>query len=150
MDTKDGSLKSLFGKSLEQWNNFISWLEANKNSETLILASGSPICPINKNIIDHPELAQTSDGLLGYPEFLEQLVENVNEICPNAQLIWVAGDPHFSSCAQIKISSKGKSVNITSITASGLHSAIPFANADPYEYRWDDKQTIEYVEVVVV
>lgn len=139
---KNGSLGSLFGDSLIQWHAFIEWLSSKSDSEVLVLASGSPLCPVEKNIIKHPKLAAQSDSLLAYPEFLNRLVLAIDAHCPNASVIWLAGDPHFSSVANVTIETQGKHLHLTSITASGLYAALPFANSSTHNYRWDSKQTL--------
>jgi len=146
---KDGSLKSLFGEDLTQWNEFVSWLGRQQNTPVLFLASGSPLCPVSKKIVSHPQTALESDALLAYPEFLENLLEQLHRNCQKTHIVWLAGDPHFSSIANVKLSSRGKQAQLTSITASGLYAAIPFANASTHEYEWDTPQTLNLDNVQI-
>lgn len=140
---KDGSLISLFGTDLAQWHGLKDWLRENKQANVLVLASGSPLCPIRKHIVKYPQLANELDNLLAYPDFLAGIVDQISNVCPESRIIWLAGDPHFSSIAILTLRAADKCINVTSITASGLYATMPFANASTHEYCWDKPQSIE-------
>lgn len=146
---RNGSIESLFGSELVQWNGFKDWLEHHRSADVLIFASGSPLCPITKRFVSHPELAHQSDGLLAYSGFLEKMIEHLALHYSDKHIIWLAGDPHFSSTANVRLSANSRSINLTCITASGLYSAIPFANASIHEYTWDKSQTLNLNHVKI-
>lgn len=122
----------------EQWLALEQWLITQASQPVIFLVSGSPIAPVSRAICQHPALAVNDDSLLAYPAFLSRLASIITRNNVSGQLVWLCGDPHFSCTASLTITAAdGSMVDITQVCSSGLYAPIPFANANPASYLWD-------------
>ena len=121
-----------------QINGFERWLTEHKNEEVLFIASGSTIAPISQDIVKANSLASNSDRLIAYPGFLEKIIHLLANLASEKTIIWLTGDPHFSSLTKCSLQQDNKAINIYQICSSGIYSPIPFANDNPNKYIWNE------------
>lgn len=126
----------------EQLNAFEQWLENQRKSPVIMLASGSPIGPVSRAIINAPALAKYDDSLLSYPRFLARVAELITLYAANKKIVWLTGDPHLSCVLKLTITTKISSVNIIQICCSGLNAPLPFANAQSGDFDWVSSFTL--------
>ena len=123
----------------EQWQALEQWLIAEADEPVIFLVSGSPIAPVTRAICQYPELAVNDDSLLAYPAFLSRLTKLIVEHNVTGHLVWLCGDPHLSCTAQFSLTAPdGSMVKVTQVCSSGLYAPIPFANANPSAYSWEE------------
>lgn len=121
---------------VSQLQGFKSWLASHKH-EIVIIATGSPLGPISRAMIESPALAQTDDSLLAYPRFLAFVVEVLAQQAPGKKIVWLTGDPHLSCVVSLMLESGASRVSVLQICSSGLNSPLPFVNAQKGDYDWD-------------
>lgn len=123
----------------KQWQALGQWLLAHAEEVVIFIVSGSPIAPVSRTLCQYPEVAANDDSLLAYPAFLAGLVDLVANQKVAGHIVWLCGDPHFSCTAELSLTSaEGNVMNLTQICSSGLYAPIPFANANPAAYNWDE------------
>ncbi len=115
---------------------FEKWLTSHKE-QVLMIASGSPLCPVSRAVTASPALAETDDSLLAYPRFLAFVIKALAQHAAGKKIIWLTGDPHFSCVATLELSSAGYTVPVVQVCCSGLNAPLPFANAQKGDYDWD-------------
>ncbi len=131
----------------DQLDAFGQWVENMRGSENkvIFLASGSHLGPIEKDMVANPWLFLNHDGLLGYPGFIKEIVELLQKQGGEKQIVWLTGDPHFSSVNEIDLLCNGSKeterIKIWNICASGLYSPAPFANSKKNKFEFDALQT---------
>jgi|GEM_PF-324659 len=152
-ETSRSERRALIGD--RQAKIFADWLadQATAGNEVIFIASGAPLAPVVRDVVEHPSLAAWSDDLNAYPGFLLELTKlllryqdtvfrNVGHL---PTIFWLSGDLHFSFDAdvrlKIKATNQNLSVDVRHICASGLHAPIPFTNEDPNNYDWGNAPT---------
>ncbi len=133
-------LESLIGD--DQAAEFNTWVDKNKACKTLFICTGSPVLPISRDFVRHPEMSPTSDTLIAYSGFLKFFIETLADY--SGKVVLLSGDPHLSCRGSATLSLRGKdhSVMIESIVASPLNGPFPFANAKEKDFLWRQDQQI--------
>ncbi|MDP2126482.1 MAG: GMC family oxidoreductase N-terminal domain-containing protein [Pseudohongiella sp.] len=128
--------------NVEQLEAFEQWLESQRRSPVIMLASGSPIGPVSRALIQAPALAKYDDSLLAYPRFLVKVTELLAQHAANKTIVWLTGDPHLSCVLKLNLQTHTSSIDILQICCSGLNSPLPFANAQAGDFDWDTQFSI--------
>ncbi|MBB6558435.1 cholesterol oxidase [Acidovorax soli] len=119
----------------EQMEAIEDWLTAHPKGPKL-LCSGSVFALPENRFVAQPATCIAADNWLGYPASWRRLVRFIvkNEI---EGLIFVAGDYHLSALVEIELSSQGKSVKALNLVCSAWNASLPFANAQPSDFSFD-------------
>lgn len=119
----------------EQMCAIEGWLQAHPKGPKL-LCSGSVFALPENRFVAEPTTCVAADNWLGYPASWRRLVRFIvrNEI---EGLIFVAGDYHLSALVEIELSSQGKSVTALNLVCSAWNASLPFANAQPSDFTFD-------------
>lgn len=111
------------------------WLLAHPKGPKL-LCSGSVFALPEKRFVAEPATCLSADNWLGYPASWRRLVRFIvqNEI---EGLIFVAGDYHLSALVEVELTSQGKSAMALNLVCSAWNASLPFANAQPSDFTFD-------------
>lgn len=123
----------------EQSTALQRWVHCHKDRPVLVLASGSPLAPLSRDMLAHPALAATHDSLLAYPQFLRDIIELLHGLDASQRIVWLTGDPHFSCFAELKLACGHRQINLTQVCCSGLYAPMPFVNANINDYDWEQR-----------
>jgi cholesterol oxidase len=128
---------------IEQLEAFEKWLESQRRSPVIMLASGTPIGPVSRSLINSPALAKYDDSLLAYPRFLAKVTDLLALHCADKTIVWLTGDPHLSCVVKLSVKTNNSRINILQICCSGLNAPLPFANAQTGDFDWDTDFTLQ-------
>lgn len=119
----------------EQMEAIEAWLTDHPKGPKL-LCSGSVFALPENRFVAQPATCIAADNWLGYPASWRRLVRFIvkNEI---EGLIFVAGDYHLSALVELELSSQGKSVKALNLVCSAWNASLPFANAQPSDFSFD-------------
>jgi len=113
-----------------------AWLLAHPKGPKL-LCSGSVFALPENRFVAEPATCIAADNWLGYPASWRRLVRFIvdNDI---EGLIFVAGDYHLSALVELELSSQGKSAKALNLVCSAWNASLPFANAQPSDFTFDE------------
>ena len=119
----------------EQQAGFRAWIARQRDSESpIFFSTGSSLIPITKARAEAPELTLKEDGLLGYTGFLAWLTSELQPVRAR-RIVWLSGDVHSSSCAELELRLPDKDpVSVIGIASSGLFAPLPFINTASRSY----------------
>ncbi|NKB62166.1 MAG: hypothetical protein GKR95_08530 [Gammaproteobacteria bacterium] len=142
-----------------------------KAAKTIFIVSGTPLAPVKRDFARFPKCLVNQDNLLAFPIFLGDILDALNklkntiekelkeeleerkksgieengikkQLIAEKEIIWLTGDPHFSSANRIILkrhnSSESEQVAILNVCASGLYCPIPFVNDNMRSYDFVD------------
>ncbi|MCB1647713.1 MAG: alkaline phosphatase D family protein, partial [Pseudomonadales bacterium] len=100
-----------------------------------IVVCGSVIGPVSDALAANSARHWTDDTWLGYPATIAWLTDLL--ISRDArQLVFIAGDLHFSAVAALNFRHGEQQVEALQIVASGFYSPLPFTNSRRKDYCW--------------
>ena len=121
------------------------WLVNSDNKDKpKFIVSGSALAPVTRKFTQQQWLWRNNDGWAGYPKTWRKLVRHIvdNQI---RNVVFIAGDYHFSALAKLTLHSNGKNPVIAyQIAASALFAPLPFANAKRGEYDWTNANEVPF------
>lgn len=126
-----------------QLQAFEAWLQrlAEESAPVVMLASGSPLGPVSRDLVAAPALAAHADNLLAYPMFLSRLVHVFAQLKRSydwsPRIVWLTGDPHLSCLVELTLTADQEQLSLTQVCCSGLFAPLPFINARAVDYEWD-------------
>lgn len=115
--------------SEDQQKGFQAWLLAQQRAnKPIFFSTSSSLIPLTKEQVEFPELSLDDDGLLSYSGFLEWLAAELRSV-RSRTIVWLSGDVHTSSFADIALAAEGcESVSLVGVASSGLFAPLPFIN----------------------
>jgi cholesterol oxidase len=125
-----------------QWRALENWLgqfddKSPYRNHPKFIFSASVVAPVSRDFQDHPELWRREDGWAGYPASLAALVRLIMEK-QIQHVVFVGGDLHFSAFGRLTLELDGYTpITAWQIVSSGLYAPMPFANADPRDFDWN-------------
>ena len=123
---------------------FRQWLDdahAQMPDRPKFVFAGQVLAPIPRDLVAHPNAFRTCDGFLGYPGTLRAVIEHIvaNGI---RNVVFVGGDQHLSSAAELTLVANGAEAAAWQIVASGLYAPARFANSPPGRFVWSVAQEV--------
>jgi PhoD-like phosphatase len=123
-----------------QRDGFINWVQQLKSPpRPLFIVTGSPLAPIPTDELLDANFASSEDSLRGFPEFVEWVGKQLSAQGRHRSVIWLSGDPHFSSMSQYQVTRKSTGellLDCVAIVSSGVNVPLPFANDYPGNTTW--------------
>lgn len=107
------------------------------------ICCGVGIGPISREFERSPETWRSNDGWLGYPRTLARVARVIVEHRIR-NVVFVSGDLHLSAFARLTFHCNGESATAWQIVSSGLYSPMPFANAQPGDFSWNQPVAVRY------
>jgi cholesterol oxidase len=95
---------------------------------------GVGIAPIARDYEACPQTWRSSDGWLGYPGALTDVLTTIVDQ-QIRHVVFVSGDLHLSSFSKLELGDRG--MIAWQLVSSGLYAPMPFANADLKDYHWN-------------
>ncbi len=96
------------------------------------IVGGLPLAPVRNGEADG-KLWRNADGWHGFPGSLTRLLDIIVRHADKT-IVFVAGDYHFSACAELTVDPSHTNMKVYQIVGSGLYAPLPFTNERPEDY----------------